>query len=120
MALLVLTAIGLAGVFLAEKRGLVAQGTFANLVGQVAKVRPPKQLTENPQQITNFIASETQNAAQDGEVLGASLSIEREEPPFTQKAFEYGRYTYCQAVVDDYHQRFGNSTPLDSANGTSE
>lgn len=44
-----------------------------------------------------------------GAVLGTSSlqnQVQAEQPPLPQRAFEYGRYIYCQEVIKDYQSRF--------------
>jgi len=45
-------------------------------------------------------------ASNSGAVLGTSVQVETEVPPLPQRAFEYGRYIYCQEVVKDYETRY--------------
>lgn len=112
LILIIVLISGLAGggVFLAEQQGWVPQGTVAGLTTQISKLHPPQVLLQHSQNIHSLLSSQTQQLNQNGQVLGTSLGIERAEPPLTQKAFEYARYEYCRAVVDDYQQRI-NASP---------
>jgi len=51
--------------------------------------------------VTEQAQSLSKNA---GSVLGA-ISSDKSDQPIHEKAFEYGRYQYCQQVVADYEAR---------------
>jgi hypothetical protein len=37
-------------------------------------------------------------------ILGSSVEADKEQPPLHERAFEYGRYLYCQQVVKDFEK----------------
>ncbi|MFZ1721872.1 MAG: hypothetical protein WAU07_05200, partial [Microgenomates group bacterium] len=45
------------------------------------------------------VASHTQ------QVLGASVEVNENDTSIQNRAFEYGRYLYCQQVVEEYEGR---------------
>lgn len=109
LSLILLVVLGLGGVYIAENRGLVQAGTFTNLTGRFAGVTQtlPTQIDSSSVGNTVSVLSSqvSPKTAEVGEVLGTSVAVEKQEPPLTQRAFEYARYNYCQAVVKDYEAR---------------
>lgn len=65
-----------------------------------SQVPSANQVSEALQQAPELASSSENN----GSVLGSS--VQAEQPPLGQRAFEYGRYLYCQEVVKDYENRF--------------
>jgi|GEM_PF-1145324 hypothetical protein len=45
---------------------------------------------------------------QAGEVLGEAIKATEGDEPLTEKAFEYGRYLYCQQVVEQWDKDQSN------------
>jgi hypothetical protein len=116
LSIILLAVVGLGGLYVAENRGLVPKGTFANVINKAKTLPLPAQVAniQSPQQAANFVSQQTasitsKNAS--GSVLGAvsnaasSVNLQKQDPPLTQRAFEYGRYIYCQQVVNDYQSR---------------
>lgn len=69
--------------------------------GLPAQIALPSQISV-PEQVSSL-------AETSGAVLGTSSlqnQVQAEQPPLPQRAFEYGRYVYCQEVVKDYQSRF--------------
>lgn len=69
--------------------------------GLPAQIALPSQISV-PEQVSSL-------AETSGAVLGTSSlqnQVQAEQPPLPQRAFEYGRYVYCQEVIKDYQSRF--------------
>ncbi len=41
-------------------------------------------------------------------VLGSTIEVNEEKQPIHERAIDYGRYIYCQQVVEDYESREAN------------
>jgi len=111
LLLLLVLILGLAtgGLYVAEQRGLAPVGTFNNVTQRVLSFRPPtniaQQLPQNTDRAVQFLTSQLQSASISAQVLGTSVGIEKTEPPLSQRAFEYARYSYCQEAIKDYEER---------------
>lgn len=108
LSLVIISLVAVGGLYVAEQRGLVAEGTFNSLLARVQTVKP-QQILSNAPQIGNFMTAQTNSLSQSSQqVLGTTIEVTAEKPPLTQRAFEYARYSYCKAAVDDYEERFGS------------
>lgn len=110
LGVVLLLVVGLAGVYVAENRGLVQAGTFVNLTSKfsaITKHLPTEVATEGVENGVKVLSSQASNISPEaGAVLGSSITVEKQEAPLTQRAFEFARYNYCQAVVNDYQARY--------------
>lgn len=108
------------GVYYLANRGLIpmdkiqaAQATLENpvlknITGQLAMTFNRLKLDEKIPAMTTSVSEIPQLASiasESGAVLGTS-AVESQAPPLPQRAFEYGRYLYCQEVIKDFEQRF--------------
>lgn len=108
IVLLLVLAVG--GAQVAANRGLMPQIPALKQLPQLSSLQS---LTESnslgplsqPTRILTSQASQlTENA---GQVLGSQIEGTSDKPPLAQRAFEYSRYSYCQAAIKDYEERFG-------------
>ena len=91
------------GIFYAKLQGyihsdLLDRVDFSQLQ-QLEIATTAQEQTQTFLQRGNEVVSHTQN------VLGTQITAEEEKTPISQRAFEYGRYLYCQQVIKDYEQR---------------
>ncbi|MGD9129374.1 MAG: hypothetical protein PVJ09_02730 [Candidatus Woesebacteria bacterium] len=96
---LILTIAG-AGVYWAANQGYLKDTPLANISGQ--DLTEFAQDTSEQTKILGSRASETGQHIQT--VLGESIQASDENQAIHEKAFEYGRYLYCKAVVEEYEQ----------------
>lgn len=95
------------GVYAAANRGLIP----AKYLGYFGRLGGSKQYVTNlmgstRSQIDILSSKAVSTASQSGVVLGSTVEAKKEQPPLPQRAFELGRYTYCQEVIRDYENRF--------------
>lgn len=109
LIVVLLGVVALGCVYVAENRGIVHAGTFANLTDKISGLSTHLPSQVSTQTVTNsvqMLSSQTgKMSTASGAVLGTVNAIERQDTPLPQRAFEYARYAYCQAVVSDYQQR---------------
>jgi hypothetical protein len=62
-----------------------------------------KNLAADPGPELKILAERSKEVSEHAEnVLGDTISVNEEAPPIHERALEYGRYLYCQQVVEDY------------------
>ncbi len=67
---------------------------------------PSGLLPENPEASLSELSSRAKTVAeQTGSVLGTAVQQSSESGSLQERAFDYGRYLYCQQVVKDYESR---------------
>lgn len=104
------------GFYALSNRGLIppAQAAMVNTtLASVFKGIKLDSLAEQALSTAPSVISTVQNAPQvssaldqSSSVLGTSVELETQNPPLPQRAFEQARYTYCQAVIEDYQSRY--------------
>ncbi len=90
-----------------EDSGGVAQ-PLANLFGKPQLTPPTLGDIQSGVQTVQQVPDTSSVANNTSQVLGTSIEVKTENPPLPQRAFEYGRYTYCQEVIKDYEIRYPN------------
>jgi hypothetical protein len=105
LLLILVAVVSVAGLQVAANRGLIDSNPLAGLVGGIMKAADPI-VHFIPPNLSNQVAilsERTNTVSQEvGTVLGSSIQVEKEELPLHQKAFQHGRYLYCQQVIRDY------------------
>lgn len=99
LLIILLTVIVISGLYTASSRGLLKNTPLAKINQQeIANlVQNTNQQTQILSERSGEVGSHVKN------VLGTFIE-ENEEEPIQQRAFEYGRYLYCQQVVEDYEK----------------
>jgi hypothetical protein len=91
--------IGLAGFQVALNRGLIKNEALAAF-NEKYLAKSMASATSQFSQVSSRLGIASQEG---GAVLGAVVQVnEEEKKPIHDKAFEYGRYLYCQQVIKDY------------------
>lgn len=106
LGIVLLLGIILGGVSYASVQGYInkdiAQKIDLGQVEQLKRLQLPENVNTQAQTLVERggeIAGHTQN------VLGTQITATEEKQPVSQRAFEYGRYLYCQQVVKDYETK---------------
>jgi len=113
-AIVLFLAIAVGGVFAAAQRGLIPTERIAQLKNAINIINRPElqTVTQTTRDGISILTSKTEeSASKAGVVLGSHIQASDSQPPLTQRAFEYARYSYCQEVVKDYTSRYSTTTP---------
>lgn len=78
-------------------------------LSQLSSLEVPKLAPENSEQFKTFEDRASNVSSQIGEVLGTAIQEASESGSIQDKVFEYGRYLYCQQVVEEYEQQSGRT-----------
>lgn len=104
------------GIFIfATVQGYVSNDLLQKL--PLSKVPAFSQIAQVPQQLPSValpqnVSSQAQTLVERGSevaghtqnVLGTQITASEDNKPLSERAFEYGRYLYCQQVVREYEQ----------------
>ena len=96
-----------AGLNVAVNRGIVTEQALAkyNLTPALALFRNKANLDQAGGQVTNLAERSKELGQGSQQVLGTFIEAEEDGEAFHSKAFEYGRYLYCQQVVKEYEKK---------------
>lgn len=121
LVVVLLGVVAYGGFYVAANRGLIPAAQAAvvnNAISSVLKGIKLDTLANQALKSAPSVISNVQNTPQvssameqTSSVLGSSVELETQNPPLPQRAFEQARYTYCQAVVEDYQARYPESKP---------
>lgn len=96
--------VAVAGLQVATNRGLITSNPLSGVLGHAQSVTQflPSTASDQLQVLSERTGTVTQEV---GTVLGSSMQVETVDRPLHEKAFEHGRYLYCQQVIKEYEAR---------------
>ena len=74
-------------------------------LAQLSQIQIPRLTPENTDQFKTFEDRASSVSSQIGDVLGTAIQEASESGNIQDKVFEYGRYLYCQQVVEEYEEK---------------
>lgn len=89
---------------------LPSGSSLSTITNQVSAIKVPKLPTDTTTQLESITERTGQLTSNVGKVLGTAVTeaSSSADKSLQERAFDYGRYLYCQQVVKDYEARNKN------------
>jgi hypothetical protein len=109
------------GLYAAANRGLIRTGflnqastKLAQFKTRFPEAKVPDLPTDTSQQVSTLASRSAEVGKHATQVLGDKIQVNEEDKdaPIHERAFEYGRYLYCQEVIKDFERNNPTFSPV--------